>query len=38
MMDCLIAAVAIRHNVALLHMDQDFVVLAENSELRLAEA
>lgn len=38
MMDCLIAAVAIRNNVALLHMDQDFVVLAENSELRLAEA
>lgn len=38
MMDCLIAAVAIRNDVALLHLDQDFVVLAENSSLRLAEA
>ena len=38
MMDCLIAAVAIRNDVALLHFDQDFVVLAENSSLRLAEA
>lgn len=38
MMDCLIAAVAIRNDVALLHFDQDFAVLAENSSLRLAEA
>lgn len=38
MIDCLIAAVAIRNDVALLHLDQDFVVLAENSALRLAEA
>ena len=38
MIDCLIAAVAIRNDIALLHLDQDFVVLAENSALRLAEA
>jgi predicted nucleic acid-binding protein len=38
MVDCLIAAVAIRNDIALLHLDQDFVVLAENSALRLAEA
>ena len=38
MIDCLIAAVAIRNDVALLHLDQDFVVLSENSALRLAEA
>jgi predicted nucleic acid-binding protein len=38
MVDCLIAAVATRNDVALLHMDQVFVVLAETSALRLAEA
>lgn len=38
MMDCLIAVGAIRTNVALLQMDQNFVVLAANSALRLAEA
>jgi len=34
--DCLIAAVAIRHGVALLHHDRDFALLARYSELRLA--
>ena len=38
MIDCLIAAVAIRNDIALLHLDQDFVVLAENSALRIAKA
>lgn len=33
--DCLIAAVAIRSDVALLHGDRDFVLLAEVSPLRL---
>ena len=32
--DCLIAAVAIRHDVILLHMDADFVAIAEVTELR----
>ena len=36
MTDCLIAAVAIRHGVALLHHDRDFALLAQYSELRLA--
>jgi predicted nucleic acid-binding protein len=35
MTDCLIAAVAIRSDVALLHGDRDFVFLAEVSPLRL---
>lgn len=32
--DCLIAAVAIRHDAALLHRDADFDVLARHTELR----
>ena len=34
--DCLIAAIAIRHDVALHHHDRDFESLAQHSELRLA--
>jgi predicted nucleic acid-binding protein len=34
-MDCLIAAVAIRNEVALLHHDQDFVVIAASSALMI---
>lgn len=34
--DCLIAAVAISHDVPLLHADWDFDALATVSELRLA--
>jgi predicted nucleic acid-binding protein len=34
--DCLIAAVAIRHDVALLHHDRDFESLSQHSALRLA--
>jgi predicted nucleic acid-binding protein len=34
--DCLIAAVAIRHDVELLHADRDFEVIARHSALRLA--
>ena len=34
--DCLIAAVAISHDVPLLHADRDFDALATVSELRLA--
>lgn len=33
--DCLIAAVAVRHDAALLHKDRDFVFLAAVSPLRL---
>jgi len=32
--DCLIAAIAIRHDVPLLHRDADFEVIADVSELR----
>lgn len=35
MVDCLIAAVAIRRGVSLLHSDRDFAFLAEVSPLRL---
>ncbi len=35
LVDCLIAAVAIRHEAALLHNDRDFRFLAEISPLRL---
>ena len=35
LIDCLIAAVAIRNNVALLHADADFDILARNTELLL---
>lgn len=37
MTDCLIAAVAIRRDVPLLHQDRDFAYLAEISRLRLHE-
>ncbi|MDO8306838.1 MAG: PIN domain-containing protein [Actinomycetota bacterium] len=33
-MDCLIAQVAIRHDVTLVHVDRDFVAIAEVSSLR----
>lgn len=36
--DCLIAAVAIRSDVPLLHQDADFRSIARHSELRLEEA
>ena len=32
--DCLIAAIAIRNDVALLHVDRDFDRLAEHTRLR----
>jgi len=35
LIDCLIAAVAIRHDVAVLHHDRDFEVLARHTELRV---
>lgn len=36
MMDCLIAAVAVRERAAILHNDRDFEVLARHTPLRLA--
>jgi predicted nucleic acid-binding protein len=36
MMDCLIAAIAIRNDAPLLHQDLDFLVIAEHSALSLA--
>ena len=36
--DCLIAAVALRHDVPLLHRDRDFTVLAQHTDLRLVES
>ena len=33
--DCLIAAVALRHDVPVLHQDRDFTVLAQHTDLRL---
>jgi predicted nucleic acid-binding protein len=33
--DCLIAAVAIKHNVLLVHNDSDFELIAQGSELRV---
>jgi predicted nucleic acid-binding protein len=38
LIDCLIAAVAIREGVAVLHADTDFDVLARHTPLRLARA
>ena len=38
LIDCLIAAVAIRANVPLLHMDQDFAAIAAATDLRVDEA
>jgi predicted nucleic acid-binding protein len=35
LIDCLIAAVAMRANVALLHMDQDFTAIATATGLRI---
>lgn len=32
--DCVVAAVAVRHDVPLLHRDRDFVVLARHTRLR----
>jgi hypothetical protein len=34
--DCLIAAVAVRHGVTLLHRDHDFEVIARHTPLRVA--
>ena len=36
--DCLIAAVAIRNEVAVLHRDRDFEVLARHTELQVTSA
>lgn len=36
LIDCLIGAVAIRHDVSLLHADADFDALARHTDLRLA--
>ena len=38
LIDCLIAAVAMRANVALLHMDQDFAAIAAATQLRIDNA
>ncbi len=35
--DCLIAAVALRHGVPVLHRDRDFTVLARHTHLRLVD-
>lgn len=35
LLDCVIAAVAIRHDVPLLHRDQDFDVIARHTDLRV---
>ncbi len=35
LIDCLIAAVAIRNDIAILHLDPDFEVLARHTELRI---
>lgn len=35
LLDCLIAAVAIRHDVPILHSDADFSALARHTELRV---
>jgi hypothetical protein len=34
LVDCLIAAIAIRHDVPVLHADRDFTALAEGTDLR----
>ena len=36
LIDCLIAAIAIRHNITLLHRDADFEVLARHTALEIA--
>lgn len=38
LLDCLIAAVAIRHDVPVLHSDADFEALARHTELRVHPA
>lgn len=38
LIDCLIAAVAIRHDVPLLHLDSDFHTIARNTRLRVVPA
>jgi predicted nucleic acid-binding protein len=38
LIDCLIAAVALRANVPLLHMDQDFTTIAAVTDLRIDRA
>jgi predicted nucleic acid-binding protein len=35
LIDCLIAAIAVRERVSLLHIDTDFTAIAENAELRI---
>ena len=35
--DCLVAAVALRHGVPVLHRDHDFTVLAAHTELRVVD-
>ena len=35
LIDCLIAAVAIRNDIAIVHLDADFEVLARHTELRI---
>ena len=37
MLDCLIAAVAIRQGIPVLHSDRDFDALARHTELRVYE-
>lgn len=37
-LDCVIAAVAIRHDVALLHRDRDFDMIARHTALRVVSA
>jgi hypothetical protein len=35
--DCLVAAVALRHGVPVLHRDRDFTVLAAHTDLRMVD-
>ena len=35
--DCLVAAVALRHGVPVLHRDHDFTVLAAHTDLRVVD-
>jgi predicted nucleic acid-binding protein len=35
--DCLVAAVALRHGVPVLHQDRDFTVLAAHTDLRVVD-
>ena len=38
LIDCLIAAVAVRHGVEILHADTDFIAIARHTDLRLHPA